>query len=47
MSDPDFRDDLRAAVRRHSDELGAADLRKAADDLETLADRWDSTEDVL
>lgn len=45
MSDSEFRDEIKAVIKRH--ELGADDLRDLAADLETLADRWDDTEDVL
>lgn len=37
----EFRDEVRAAVRRHADDLEADDLRSLADDLRDEADRWE------
>lgn len=41
----EFRDDVKTVIRRHNPDPD--DLRALADDLETLAARWDDTEDVL
>lgn len=42
---PEFRDDVREVVKRHNPD--AEELRTLASDLETLADRWEDTDDVL
>jgi len=39
------RDDVRAAIQRH--DISADQLRAIADDLHTIADKWETTEDVL
>lgn len=44
-NDTEFREELKRVIR-HTDP-SAEQLRSAAADLETLADRWDETEDVL
>lgn len=41
----EFRESIKEVVRRH-DPTGE-ELRTLAGDLETLADRYDATEDVL
>ena len=45
MSDEEFREDVKAAVRRH--DPSAEELRTLASDLQTLADRYDEQEAVL
>lgn len=45
MSSEEFRESLKHIVKTH--DVSADDLRDTADDLETLADRWDATEDIL
>lgn len=37
----EFRDEVRAALKRHGQDLEADDLRELAGDLETEADRWE------
>lgn len=44
MSETDFREDVRAAIRKHGQDLDGDDLRELARDLEDTADRWDSLE---
>jgi len=41
MADTEFRDDLRALVKRHSGDLDADDLREAAADLDATAKAWE------
>jgi hypothetical protein len=43
--DAEFRDELRAVVRKHDPDPSTLDA--VAADLETLADRWRDAEDVL
>lgn len=43
--DTEFRDDVKAAIRRHDPD--AADLRALAADLEELAERYDRLDDAL
>lgn len=45
MSSEEFRDELREIVQRHNP--SADTLRDVAGDFETLADRYEATEDVL
>lgn len=45
MSSEEFRDELKNVVKRH--EPSADELRALADDLETLAEKYDQTEAVL
>jgi hypothetical protein len=45
MSSEEFRDDIREVIRRH--ELDPDDLRDLSGDLETLATRWEQTEEVI
>lgn len=45
MSESDFREDLKRILK--SNELSADELRSVASDLETLAAKWEDTEDVL
>ena len=40
-----FRSDVREVIKSH--ELDPEDLRTLAADLETLADRWEDTEDII
>jgi len=42
---PELRDELRAAIRRHDPK--PRELRSIAADLETLADKWEDAEEVL
>jgi hypothetical protein len=44
-NETEFREELKRAIR-HTDPT-ADQLRSAASDLETLADKWEQTEDVL
>lgn len=41
MTDAEFRDELKQVVRRHAGDLDPDDLREAASDLETTAERWE------
>ncbi|AGC34588.1 hypothetical protein HSTV1_43 [Haloarcula sinaiiensis tailed virus 1] len=45
MTDEEFRDELRAVVRRHDPDPD--ELRAVADSLEELAEKWDAADDVL
>lgn len=45
MADEEFRADIREVLKRH--ELDPDDLRALADDLDTLAERWDQTEATI
>ena len=44
MSDEEFRDAVRSAIRRFEQDLEADDLRSLAKDLEKTADNWESVE---
>lgn len=44
-TDTELREDVRAAVRRHDPDPAA--LRDLADDLDTLADKWEQAEEVV
>lgn len=44
MSD-EFREDIRQVIRRH--DPSADDLRDLSDDLETLAERYETQDEVL
>ena len=44
MSDEEFRDAVRSAIRRFEQDLEADDLRSLAEDLEKTADNWESVE---
>lgn len=41
MSSEEFREDVRAAIRRHGADLDADELRSVADDLMETADDWE------
>lgn len=45
MPDESFREEISAVVRRH--DPGADELRDLAEDLETLADRYNTQESIL
>ncbi len=38
----EFREDIRAALRKHGQDLEPDDLREVAADLEDEADRWEA-----
>lgn len=40
----EFRDEIRASIRRHGQDLDADDLRDLAGDLEKTAENWDGVE---
>jgi len=43
--DAEFRDELKRVVRRHDPD--PSELRKVANNLQALADRWEDTEGIL
>lgn len=45
MSESDFREDLKQLLKKHT--LGADELRDVADDMHSLADKWENMEDTL
>lgn len=45
MTNEEFRDELRAVVRRHDPDPD--ELRAVADGLDRLAEKWDAAEEVL
>jgi len=47
VTDTEFRDEIRVAVKRHAADLDAEDLRDLAADLHDQADRWEDTEALL
>lgn len=44
-SDAEFRNEIRAVVRRHDPD--PSELRSLSDDLDALAERFEATEDAL
>ena len=47
MSEKDFREDCKIAYQRHADEVDPDDLRDQAERFEQLAERLESSEEVL
>ena len=43
----EFHDAVNAAVKRHSSDLDADDLRSAATALENIATQWEVVDDVM